>query len=169
MSTAHHLLPDAGEFARMETELFSRLERGYTRQVRRHRIVAAGAIVLLAGGGVAGVTVANTPSQSWLAYCYATADTGAQTVAVSSANVEGEHGAPAVTQKLGDRIANAVSRCGAVWEAGVFSPTTSSSVTHSIPLLQPCIRNDQIIAIFAKGSADETAALFCGDLGMSAP
>jgi hypothetical protein len=42
-------------------------------------------------------------------------------------------------------------------------------MTHSIPLLQPCIRNDQVIAIFVKDSADASAAAFCGDLGMSAP
>ena len=169
MSTAHHLLPDAAEFARMETELFSRLERSHTRQVRRHRLVAVGAVVLLAGGGVAGVTVANTTSQTHLAYCYSGADTSSRNIGVLAAIDEGEKGGSAATQTVAARIANATARCGAIWEAGMFSAPNSNPAPNTIPLLQPCIRNDQVIAIFPKVIADETATLFCGDLGMSAP
>jgi hypothetical protein len=168
MAITEHLLPDAEEFARMEEELFGRLERGHTRQVRRHRLVAAASIVLLASGGVAAVQVASNAAVSHSAYCYAAADTGSQSAQVAlpvdQIKVDGNslhHAGVSEAANL------AVQHCLVLWQGGFFA-TDPSSGSATVPKLQACIRNDQVIAVFPKtlgGSADA----FCTNLGMSAP
>jgi hypothetical protein len=162
MAITKPLLPNAEDFARMEAELFGRLERSHTRQVRRHRLVAAASIVLLAGGGVAAVQVASTPAVSHEAYCYATADANARTVEASRPTVVGSNLTAA--QVLADRVTQATSDCLLVWNAGIFS----DSKVITVPQLQACVRNDQVIAVFPKATAD-SATDFCDNLGMSAP
>jgi hypothetical protein len=134
MAMTNHLLPDEKDFARMETDLFGRLERGHTRQVRRHRLVAAASIALLSVGGVAGVTQANNVVVNRAAYCYSAADTG-------SASVQSEF-APAAADLTGSG--------------------------STVPPLQACIRNDQVVAVFPNRDAT-SADQFCENLGMSAP
>ncbi len=162
MAITKPLLPDAEDFARMEAELFGRLERSHTRQVRKHRLVAAASIVLLASGGVAAVHVASTPAVSHDAYCYATADPNARTVEAARPTVIGSNESAA--QILADRVSQATSDCLLVWNAGIFS----DSKVVTVPQLQACVRNDQVIAVFPEAATD-TAADFCDNLGMSAP
>jgi hypothetical protein len=162
MATTNHLLPDEKEFARMEAELFGRLEHSHTRQVRRHRLVAVASIVLLAGGGVAGVTEANQSVVSRAAYCYAGADTNSQHSLgqiSGAAALNNDTSAPDVRAKV---AALAVQSCAAVWAIGLLGSTTTA------PPLQACVRNDQVIAVFPKDGAT-TPAEFCDNLGMSAP
>ena len=162
MATTNHLLPDEKEFARMEAELFGRLEHSHTRQVRRHRLVAAAAVVLLASGGVAGVTEANQSVVSSAAYCYAGSDTNSQhTQGEFSGDdaVNGDFSSPNVRAKA---VALAVQSCAAAWSTGVLGAGTTA------PPLQACVRNDQVIAVFPKNDATP-AGEFCDDLGMSAP
>ncbi len=152
----------------MEDELFGRLERSHTRQVRRHRLVAAASIVLLAGGGVAAVQVANNTAVSYSAYCYATANADAQstqvTLPVDEVKVDGSslrHAGVSAVVNL------AVRHCLVLWQGGFFDAGSTSGQTTD-PKLQACVRNDQVIAVFPKaigGSADD----FCTNLGMSAP
>jgi hypothetical protein len=168
MAITDHQLPDAEEFARMEEELFGRLERSHTRQVRRHRLVAAASIVLLAGGGVAAVQVANSTAVSHSAYCYATADAGSQSAQVALPVDEVKVNGSSLQHAGISAAANlAVQHCLIVWNSGYFDAGSTSGQT-SDPKLQACVRNDQVIAVFPKtlgGSADQ----FCANLGMSAP
>jgi hypothetical protein len=161
MATTNHLLPDEKEFARMEAELFGRLEHSHTRQVRRHRLVAAAAVVLLASGGVAGVTEANHVSVTSSAYCYSAANTNSTVstgLYVAALSKDGMSGA---TERA-KAAALAVVSCQATWSTGVLGAGTTA------PPLQACVRNDQVIAVFPKNDATP-AGEFCDNLGMSAP
>lgn len=169
MSTAHHVLPDEADFARMESDLFVRLEHAHARQVRRHRLGAVGVVVVLAGSSVAAATVASAPAQSNLAYCYSAAATGSTNTQVATADILGTMASRTGNADQSLRIANALARCGQAWQAGVFAAPSVHSVRHAIPTLQPCIRNDQVIAIFPRKTVTTSAAAFCDALGMSAP
>jgi hypothetical protein len=169
MSTAHHVLPDEAEFARMESELFTRLEHGHARQVRRHRLGAVGVVLVLAGTSIAAVTVASVPAQTNLAYCYSAPSTSSSSNQVATADFAGTSGRATGAASQVHRIANALARCGQAWQTGVFAAPSVNSVRHSIPTLQACIRNDQVIAIFPKKNAATPAAAFCDAVGMSAP
>lgn len=147
----------------MERELFGRLERGHTRQVRRHRLVAAASIVVLAAGGIAGVQIASVPAISHNAYCYASADAKARVVQASrpTENNEGESAA----EIMSDRVAQANADCLLAWNAGIFG---DSGKVITVPPLQTCVRNDQIIAVLPNTAGTEPAA-FCTSVGMNAP
>jgi hypothetical protein len=161
MALTSHSLPSADDFARLEGELFTRLERSHTRQVRRHRFVAAAAIVLVAAGGtVAAGTVANQKQQNDFAYCYSGSDTSSQSAQITLPDDQGANSDPAAPPDAG-RVQTAVTRCGQVWNAGVFGAST-------VPTLQPCIQDNLLIAVFAKPDSS-SASVFCGNLGMSAP
>jgi hypothetical protein len=159
MTEMNEVLPDEREFARMEGELFGRLERSHARRVRRHRLVVAASIVALSVAGVAGVTQANSTAVNRAGYCYSAADAGSTSVQVQFA--------PAAPNLTGSaqraRSAElAVASCGTAWSTGVLGSNTG------IPPLQACIRNDQVVAVFPKRNAGSADA-FCGSLGMSAP
>jgi hypothetical protein len=159
MSEINHTLPDEQEFARMEGELFWRLERSHTRKLRRHRLVLAASVVALSAAGVAGVTQANSTAVNHAAYCYASASTGSKSIQAQFA--------PQANNLTGtaQRVRSAqlaVASCGVAWTTGVLGSGAG------IPPLQACIRNDQVVAVFPKAGAD-SAAGFCENLGMSAP
>jgi hypothetical protein len=153
------VLPDEQDFARIEGELFEKLERSHSRKARRHRLVIAASVVVLAGAGVAGVTQANGTAVNRAAYCYSAANTGSKSIQAQSApdasNLTGA-AQRARSAKL------AVDTCGDAWNAGVLGSGTS------IPPLQACIRNDQVVAVFPSSGA-VAADAFCSNLGMSAP
>jgi hypothetical protein len=161
MATTNHLLPDEKEFARMEAELFGRLEHSHTRQVRRHRLVAAASIVLLATGGVAGVTEANHASVTSAAYCYSAANTNSTVSVGYYGDALRKDGLSGGTERT-EAAALAVVSCQAIWTTGVLGAGATA------PPLQACVRNDQVIAVFPKDDATP-AGEFCDNLGMSAP
>jgi hypothetical protein len=161
MAITENTLPDAEDFARMETELFGKLERSHTRQVRRHRLVAAAAVVLIAGAGVASVTQARPTAVSNAAYCYAAASTGSHFI-----DVEAPYSKVTTPKSLRTSAAVAVRHCASTWHAGLVVPSKPAPAT--IPKLQACVRNDQVIAVFPKKSS-ESADEFCTNLGMYAP
>jgi hypothetical protein len=124
--------------------------------------VAAAAVVLLAGGGVAGVTEANQAVVSRAAYCYSGSDTKSQYVQGQYSGhgaLSNDSSSPDVRARV---VALAVQSCAAVWTTGVLGAGTTA------PPLQACVRNDQVIAVFPKNDATP-AGEFCDDLGMSAP
>jgi hypothetical protein len=163
MATSSHL-PSSVDFERMETELFQRITVRHRRQILRHRLVAAAAIVFLAGAGVAAGTVANPSQQRNLAYCYSSdslSSRSAQNVLSNNFDPKSKPNARPSAAK----IARAVALCDTVWEAGVFG----SSVTKA-PRLQACLRDNLIVSVFPKKKSDpESADDFCGKLGLSAP
>jgi hypothetical protein len=116
-------------------------------------------VVLLASGGVAGVTEANQSVVSRAAYCYAGSDTNSQHTQgeFSGDGASNASSSPDVRAKV---AALAVQSCDAIWSTGVFGATA--------PPLQACVRNDQVIAVFPKNDATP-AGEFCDNLGMSAP
>ena len=163
MATTSHL-PTPAEFERLEGELFKRINVHHRRQVLRHRLVAAAAIVVLAGAGVAAGTVANPSQQRNLAYCYSGDSLSSQSAQNVLSNNFDPKSKPNARPSAA-KVARAVALCDTVWEAGVFgSPATKA------PKLQACLRDNLIVSVFPKkkndsGSADD----FCGNLGLSAP
>jgi hypothetical protein len=170
MAVTSHTLPDEEDFARMEASLFTRLERSHTRQVRRHRLVAAASVVLLAGAGIASATQANGVVVSNAAYCYASDSSSARTVQVEAPDVHFLKGGtiPGAKSRV-HAAAVALDQCGALWDGGFFAPPgPASGQVITIPQLQACVRNDLVIAVLPKYSA-ESADGFCTDVGMNAP
>jgi hypothetical protein len=147
----------------METELFQRITVRHRRQVLRHRLVAAAAIVFLAGAGVAAGTVANPSQQRNLAYCYSGDSLSSQSAQNMLSNNFDPKSKPSARPSAA-KVARAVALCDTVWEAGVFG----SAVTKP-PKLQACLQDNLIVSVFPKKNDLETADDFCGNLGLSAP
>jgi hypothetical protein len=169
MAITSHSLPGEEDFARMEASLFVRLERSHTRQVRRHRLVAAASVVLLAGAGIASVTQANGLVVSNAAYCYAAASTSSRSVQVEAPDVHMGGGKIAAAKSRAGSVIVAERHCLDAWEVGIFAASSGSSPqVITVPVLQSCIRNDLVVAVFPKDSG-ESADQFCNDLGMNAP
>jgi hypothetical protein len=171
MVTTPLTLPGADEFARMEHELFTRLERSHTRKVRKHRLIAGVAAIALASGGVAAVTVATQSIQDYSAYCYSLPDTGAPSVQLTSPSDTIVDGKAASKVPLPARFADGVAGCQAAWSQGFFArgDQNATGKVFDIPELQACLRDDLAIAVFPKKDAAESAADFCSALGMSPP
>ncbi len=161
MAITSEELPSADDFARLEGELFTRIERSHNRQVRRRRFVAAGAAVLLvAGGSAAAGTIANPQVQSNVTYCYRGADVASGYAEDVNAD---EDANPTTSPRFGPkRIANAVGNCAAIWQEGIFG----TKIEH--PDLQACIQDNLIVAVFLRDNT-ESAADYCEDQGMTAP
>lgn len=156
-------LPSDAEFSRIENELFERITVRHRRQVVRHRLVAAAAIVVLAGAGVAAGTIANPSQQRNLAVCYSAdsiSSQSAQSMLPNNLDLKSKSG----TRPSAAKIARAVVLCVSVWQDGVFgSPTTSP------PKLQACLQDNLQIAVFPRKNRSESANEFCSSLGLSAP
>ena len=162
MALTSHKLPSSDDFARLEGELFARLERGHTRQVRRHRLVAAAAIVMVAAGGtVAAGTVANPAAQTNLTFCYPGSDTSSRPTEALPLDAQNAGGKQLPLDAT--RINDALASCTTVWQSGVLGTT----VQH--PTLQACIQDNLTVAVFRKSDDSESAADFCDNLGLSAP
>ena len=159
-------LPSSAEFARIESELFERIDVRYRRQVVRHRLVAIAAILVVTGAGIAAGTVANTHEQSNVAYCYGGSSTSSQSTQLelpTNRNFATKTG----TRATAAQVANAVALCASIWRQGVFSPTPTVG-SRKVPTLQACLRDDLVVSIFRKTNA-ERADTFCNNLGLSAP
>jgi hypothetical protein len=156
-------LPNDSDFARIESELFARITVHHRRQVVRHRLVAAAALVVLAGAGVAAGTVANPNQQRNTASCYG-GDTLSSRVSQVAASNGTDVGVNAGVPPSAAMVARVVSMCGNLWDAGTFGspePTT--------PKLQACLQDNLVIAVFPKKNASVSADAFCTRLGLSAP
>jgi hypothetical protein len=165
MATTNHSLPSDSDFARLEGELFSRIDRHHRRQVVRHRLVAAAIAVAIAGAGVAAGTIANPTQESKYAYCYGSANTTSQPVTTILSVHAGLQGSNNSLKPSTAKLARAVMQCSTLWSSGVFGAGNSASV----PRLQACLRDDLVIAVFPRKESDGTAARFCENLGLSAP
>jgi uncharacterized membrane protein len=167
--TTHSTLPDADDFARMEHELFDRLETGHTRKVRKHRLIAAASIVLMAGGGVAAATVVDQRAETHQAFCYGAASTADNPAQVTTPDSRTPGGA-GIRAESTDYVDSAVQNCLALWQADYFSTgKIGSSTDFAVPDLQACLRNDLVIAVFPRINSEASPAAFCSALGLSAP
>jgi hypothetical protein len=164
---AQSRLPNPDEFARLEGGLFDRIDLRHRRQVRRHRIVAAVAILVVAGAGVAAGTIASPAQQSKFAYCYSGSETSSHVVELGLPNNKDFDSKPGTTATAA-QVANAVSLCKSAWSSGVFN-TSSQSGPFPVPKLQVCLRDDLIVSVFRKPKATVSAEAFCNNLGLSAP
>jgi hypothetical protein len=165
MVTTNHSLPSDTDFARLEGELFARVGRRHRRQVLRHRLVAAAAAVAIAGASIAAGTIANPTREAKFAYCYAAASTASQSQTTILSVKSGLEGANDSLKPSAAKVKSAVTLCGGLWSAGVFGDTSAGKM----PRLQPCLRDDLVIAVFPRKNSDGSAARFCENLGMSAP
>jgi hypothetical protein len=153
------MLPSEEDFARIEANLFGKLERSHTRQVRRHRLVAAAAVIVVAASGVAAATITDALTAQHVAFCYSTASTAGTPVTVQAPDA-----APTSDGGSASAVPAALANCAAAWQSGVLSPSS----TPSSPTLQACVRNDQLIAVFPKHT-DASATAFCAGLGLLVP
>jgi hypothetical protein len=160
-------LPSADDFERLEGELFDRIAVRHRRQVLRHRLVAAAAILVVAGAGVAAGTIANSTQQSKFANCYEGSSTNSREAQVAFPTNRGYATKPATTASP-QQISNALFLCQGLWRIGAFS-TSSGAGTFPVPKLQVCLRDDLIVSVFRKTNANESADEFCNRLGLSAP
>jgi hypothetical protein len=160
-------LPNSADFARLEGELFDRVTRRHRRQVRRHRLVAIAAVLVVAGAGVAAGTIASPTQQSKFAYCYNGDTTGARLAQLTLPNNKNFDSKPGTTATAA-QVANAAALCKSAWRNGAFS-TSSGSGPFPVPRLQVCLRDDLIVSVFRKANAAESAETFCNNLGLSAP
>jgi hypothetical protein len=161
MAMTNSVLPSDADFARMETELFGRLEHSHARKVRKHRLVAVASVLLLSTAGVAGVTEANGTVVNHAAYCYQSADTSSQYVQGQAVDMlEQSDGTGATSRQKQATLAE--QSCGLAWSTG------SIGNSATVPTLQACVRNDQVFAVFPKDNA-LSAVTFCTNLGLSAP
>jgi hypothetical protein len=160
-------LPNAEEFARLEGELFDRIDVRHRRQVLRHRIAAAVAILVVAGAGVAAGTIASPVQQSKFAYCYSGATTGSR-LAQFTLPISKDFDSKPGTTATSTQIANAVGLCTSAWQIGAFN-TSAKSGPFPVPKLQVCLRDDLIVSVFRKPKATVSAEAFCNNLGLSAP
>jgi hypothetical protein len=160
-------LPTSAEFSRIESQLFDRIAKVHRRQVARHRLVAAAAILVLAGAGVAAGTVANPTQQSKFANCYEGGNTNSRLAQVAFPTNRGfvtKH----ETRPSAAQISNALFLCKSLWSGGGFNPGSSSG-PFAVPALQVCLQDNLVVSIFRKTDTTENADAFCGRLGMSAP
>jgi hypothetical protein len=160
-------LPTASDFARIEGELFARIEVRHRRQVLRHRLVAAAAVLVIAGAGVAAGTVASPVQQSKSAYCYS-GDSPSSRLAQLTLPISKDFDSKPGTIATAAQVDNALTLCKTVWRFGAFS-RSSKSGPFPVPKLQVCLRDDLIVSIFRKPATPESAEEFCGNLGLSAP
>ncbi len=155
------------DFVRLERQLFERITVRHRRQVLRHRLVAAAAVLVVAGAGVAAGTIASPTQQSKFAYCYSGDTTGSRLAQLTLPNNKDFDSKPGTTATAA-QVANAAALCTSAWRDGVFN-STSSSGPLPVPKLQVCLRDDLIVSTFRKTKAKESAESFCNGLGLSAP
>lgn len=156
MVTTNHSLPSEADFARLEGELFTRIDRKHRAQVLRHRLAAVAIVAVVAGAGVAAGTVANPTQQNWNADCYSAASATADMTA-TSLSVKEIGSKPSAAS-----VTSAVAQCAALWQAGLFG-------AKSTPPLQACLGDNLVVAVFPRSDAGGSVASFCENLGMSKP
>jgi hypothetical protein len=164
MATTNHSLPSESDFARLEGELFTRIDRRHRGQIVLHRLIVSAAVLVLAGAGVAAGTTASPTQQTTVAYCHAKASASSE-VASTALSLDALAKQNGSLRPSSAKIARAVAQCGGVWRAGVF--TTVS--TKSVPKLQPCLRDDLVISVFPRKHLGGNPEAFCEQFGMSAP
>jgi hypothetical protein len=156
-------VPNEHDFVRIEEQLFTRIGERYRRQVVRHRLIGAGVLVLIAGAGVAGGTVASAKQQRDSASCYRGDSLSSNSVQADGAgNID--DGAKVGTRPTPAKIEHVVLLCESDWEGGVLGKPTPTP-----PKLQACLQNNLVIAVFPKRDESLRADTFCNNLGLTAP
>lgn len=143
----------AGTAARIEQRLLSVASGARQTRARRNRALAGGAaLVLLAGTGVAAITIASQATQDRRAHCYAAADTSSLSTQVGIPDETiGDDGTAVPIRADADRAAQALDLCGSVWRVGFFATgevPIDDGRQHDVPPLTACLRPDQVIAVF---------------------
>lgn len=143
----------AGAGARIEQRLLSVAGGARPAHRRRNRAIAGGAtLVLLAGTGVAAITIASQAAQDRSAHCYAAADTSSLSTQVGIPDEAiGDDGTAVPIRVDADRAAQALDLCGSVWRSGFFATDgvpVDDGRQHDVPPLTACLRPDQVIAVF---------------------
>ena len=172
--------PTDDDFDLLETRLLRTLDAQQTHRRHRHRaVLAASAVLLVAGGSAtAWVTRATPELRTLSAYCYAEASTD------SAFTQSGSPSAPAGTA---DPVEVAVANCAAVWNIDFFTPrsgsaasagpqaeSTGDSLLHSyaVPDLLACQRPDGVLAVFpvwANNPDRDDPDAFCAGVGLQPP
>jgi hypothetical protein len=145
-------LPDSAA-ARIEQRLVAHAAGARQSHRRRNRAIAGGAsLLLLAGSGVAAVTIASQSLQERSAHCYEAADTASLSTQVGIPDeVTDESGSTDPLRADSDRAAQALDLCGSVWRSGFFATggvPVDDGRQHEVPPLTACLRSDQVIAVF---------------------
>ncbi|WP_206447642.1 hypothetical protein [Agrococcus sp. KRD186] len=155
-----------GTAARIEQRLLTAAAGARQTHQRRNRAIAGGAaLVLLAGTGVAAVTIASQAAQERSAHCYAAADTSSLSTQVGIPDeVTDSNGTTLPIRADSDRAAQALDLCGSVWRVGFFATDgvpVDDGRQHEVPPLTACLRADQVIAVF-PGSDEQ----LCESVGL---
>ena len=159
--------PSADDFIRLEDQLFHRISARHRRQILRHRLVVAAAMLAIAGAGVAAGTIANPSQQSMFANCYQGSTTNSRLAQVAFPTNRGYATTPA-TSASPQQISNALFLCRTLWRDGAFSGSSKPG-PFPVPKLQVCLRDDLIISVFRKTNTSESPDAVCDRLGLSAP
>jgi hypothetical protein len=159
--TSESPLPSPAEFAALETDLFDRIAVRYRRQVLRRRLAATAVVLAVAGGGIAAGTVANTRQQRDLATCYSADSLSSRSAQDLISN--GVDPAPGHRPSTA-RVESAVAMCVTLWKSGVFGTPSSTQ-----PILQACLQDNLVIAVFPRKAGSPGAEAFCNNLGLTAP
>lgn len=139
------------------------------RKERRHRLVVAGGIgvmaMVLTGAGIA-VHQATTQEKS-VSTCFASASLRAKSTGVSAVPSDGR--VPDTVPDMQDRVTLAEEMCAAVWRLGFFhddTPPNGDARQDHVPTLTACMLPDGRLGVFPT---DTDAARACADLGLQRP
>lgn len=186
--------PTDEDFDRFEERVLHTIDSHTVQRRNRHRgVLAASAVLLLAGGGAtAWVTLASPELQGLSAYCYADASTDSPFTQVGSPTDRiADDGTVTAPAPVIDPAAAAVSNCTAVWAIDFFgtgtpgpydggtphsepasTPSPAAAPAGETPALQACLRPDGVYAVFpvlpgAENAQDADA--FCAAVGLQPP
>ncbi|TFD93984.1 hypothetical protein E3T61_02975 [Cryobacterium lactosi] len=172
--------PTDGDFERLEERLLHTVDAQLAHRRHRHRaVLAASAVLLVAGGSAtAWVTRATPELRTMSAYCYADASTD---------SVFTQTGSPDAQAGIADPVDAAMAKCAAVWNIDFFTPPSGSAaeagrrpegaaddllLSYPVPDLQACQRPDGVLAVFPvwadNPDADDPDA-FCAAVGLQPP
>lgn len=172
--------PTDDDFERLEQRLLHTVDAQQTHRRHRHRaVLAASAVLLVAGGSAtAWVTRATPELRTLSAYCYGDASTEAAFT---------QAGSPDAAVGAADPVDVALANCASVWNIDFFTPrsgsaasagpqaeSTDDGVLHSyaVPDLLACQRPDGVLAVFPVWSnnpdGDDPDA-FCAAVGLQPP
>jgi hypothetical protein len=128
----------------------ARLDQRHTRRRRAGIAITAAAAVALATSGYAVVNLATHQAQARSTWCYAgeSSDTRSTQVGIPDSQTD-QNGKTTTIADPADRVASAIDLCASVWKVGSFT-TTAKTDRSGVPALVPCVRNDQVIAVYAR-------------------
>ena len=172
--------PTDADFGRLEERLLRTVDARQAHRRHRHlAVLAASAVLLVAGGSAtAWVTMATPELRSLSAYCYGDASTDSAFT---------QAGSPSAPVGSIDPVDDAVAKCAAVWNVDFFTSRSGSAATagpeaqtsgndlvHSYPIpdLQACQRPDGVLAVFpvwADNPDGDDPDAFCAAVGLQPP